>query len=160
MNKLLTITFKLSKLMNAIAGISLSCMMTLTVADVILRYFRMPIVGTYEIVGFLAALVIGFSMPFTSWIRGHVGVDFAIAKMRKGLKNYILISTRIISILLFLLAGIFLFRKAFAFYQNNEVSLTLQVPLYPVACAVGACCFCLSLVLLVDIVKIKRGNYE
>jgi TRAP-type C4-dicarboxylate transport system permease small subunit len=59
-----------------IAGAALAAMMFLTVADVVLRYFKMPIVGTYEIVSMLGAIVIGFAVPQTTLERGHVLMDF------------------------------------------------------------------------------------
>lgn len=43
----------LTRSLNIIAGTALTFMMLLTVADVILRSFRRPIPGTYELVAFL-----------------------------------------------------------------------------------------------------------
>ncbi|MBM4347565.1 MAG: TRAP transporter small permease, partial [Deltaproteobacteria bacterium] len=43
---------KLTRVINFIAGVSLSFIMFLTVADIILRSMRKPIVGTFEIVAF------------------------------------------------------------------------------------------------------------
>jgi hypothetical protein len=40
------------------------------------------------------------------------------------------------------------------------VSLTLQLPFYPVAYGVAVACFVQCLVLLTDVVKITRGEYE
>lgn len=61
-----------SKIMNIIAGIALTVMMLLTVADVLLRSGGHPLIGTYEIVALLMALVIGFAIPQVSLDRGHV----------------------------------------------------------------------------------------
>jgi len=47
------------RFLNIIAGISLTFLMLLTVMDVILRTLRRPIVGTYELVAFSGAGVIG-----------------------------------------------------------------------------------------------------
>ena len=60
---------KISKFLNVIAGISLIFLMLLTIIDVILRtkIFKSPVVGTYELVAFSGAVVIGFSMPLTSY---------------------------------------------------------------------------------------------
>jgi TRAP-type C4-dicarboxylate transport system permease small subunit len=158
--RLLKITLNMSRFMNAIAGITLTFMMMLTVTDVVLRYLRMPILGSYDLVSFSAAVVIGFSLPFTSWVRGHVGVDLLIPYMGKRSRDLTFLSTRIISMALFFLAGIYLFRKAINLHQSGQVSLTLQIPLYPIACGVGICCFCLCLVLIADIIKIIGGEYE
>ncbi len=54
------------------------------VADVILREFKMPIVGTYEIVSLLGAIVIGFAIPQTSLERGHVLMDFLTERLPFG----------------------------------------------------------------------------
>ena len=61
---------QISRYINVVAGIAITFIMLLTVADVILRIFRKPIVGTYELVGFSGAIVIGFAIPLTSWMRG------------------------------------------------------------------------------------------
>jgi TRAP-type C4-dicarboxylate transport system permease small subunit len=84
----------ISRFLNIIAGISLTFLMLLTVGDVILRYFRRPIVGTYELVAFSGAVVIGFSLPFTSWMKGHVNVDFLILRFSQKVRNVFNIITR------------------------------------------------------------------
>ncbi len=62
--------------------------MGLTVMDVILRALRRPILGTYELVAFSGAVVIGFSVPLTSWLRGHIFVDFFILRFSQGKKYF------------------------------------------------------------------------
>ncbi|MCK7469056.1 MAG: TRAP transporter small permease [Desulfosudis oleivorans] len=74
---------RLSGFINVIAGIAITFIMFLTVLDVILRSFRRPIVGTYELVAFSGAVVVGFAIPLTSWMRGHIYVDFFTGKLPK-----------------------------------------------------------------------------
>jgi TRAP-type C4-dicarboxylate transport system permease small subunit len=150
----------LSRLLNLIAGISLSFLMLLTIADVILRYFRRPIVGTYELVAFSGAVVIGFSVPLTSWVRGHVYVDFLILRFSQKTRNIFNILTRCLVIWLFLMIGWNLIKYGMDLYKSGEVSVTLQMPFYPVAYGLGICCFIQCLVLLCDILKILGGKYE
>ena len=150
----------ISRFLNLIAGISLSFLMFLTIADVILRLFRRPIVGTYELVAFSGAVVIGFSVPFTSWVRGHVYVDFLILRFSQKIRNVFNIITRCLVICLFLLIGWNLMKYGMDLYKSGEVSLTLQMPFYPVAYGIGICCFFQCLVLLCDILKIRGGKYE
>lgn len=152
--------FKLSRFLNIIAGITLTFMMLLTVSDVILRFMRRPIVGTYELVAFSGAVVIGFALPYTSWLRGHIFVDFLISRFPKMITNFFNIGTRLLAIGLFLLIGWNLFLYGKDLYRSGEVSLTLQMPFYPVAYGVGVCCFIQSLVLFCDILKIIGGRYE
>jgi len=151
---------KIAKFLNIIAGISLTFLMLLTIADVVLRGFRKPVVGTYELVAFAGAVVIGFSMPLTSYVRQHIFVDFFILKFSLKVRNIFNISTRCLVIALFLLVGWNMFKYARDLQKSGEVSLTLQMPFYPVAYGVGVCCFILCLVFVCDIIKIFKGGYE
>jgi TRAP-type C4-dicarboxylate transport system permease small subunit len=151
---------RISQFLNIIAGISLIFLMSLTIADVILRFFRRPIVGTYELVAFSGAVVIGFSLPFTSWVRGHVYVDFLILKFSQKTRNIFNIVTRCMVIGLFLMIGWNLIKYGMDLYKSGEVSLTLQVPFYPVAYGIAICCFIQCFVILGDILKILKNKYE
>ncbi len=151
---------KLSRFLNIIAGVSLTFLMLLTVMDVILRMLRMPIVGTYELVAFSGAVVIGFAIPLTSWLRAHIFVDFFILKFSQKVRNLFNISTRIMVVVLFGLLGWNLIKFGMDLQKSGEVSLTLQMPFYPVAYGLGFCCFVQCLVLICDILKIAGGEYE
>lgn len=151
---------RLSRWMQAIACIALSFIMLLTVADVVLRLFGHPIVGTFEMVGFGGAIVIGFAIPITSWLRGHIFVDFFCQKFPKAVQNILNGLTRLTGIALFFLIGWNLFGMAFELYKSGEVSLTRQIPFYPIAYGLGVCCFIECLVLICDIFKIIGGKYE
>ena len=150
----------LSRFLNIIAGISLTFLMLLTVMDVILRALKKPIVGTYELVAFSGAVVIGFAVPLTSWVRGHIFVDFLVLKFPKTIKNIFNITTRCLVIILFFLIGWNLIKYGMDLQKSGEVSLTLQMPFYPVAYGVAVACFVQCLVMLCDIVKIFGGEYE
>jgi TRAP-type C4-dicarboxylate transport system permease small subunit len=148
------------RIFNIIAGIALIFMMFLTVCDIVLRFLRMPIVGTYELVAFSGAIVIGFSLPFTSWIKGHVNTDFFILLFPKQKRNIFHVVTRCLGIILFFLTGWNLLLYGRDLYKSGEVSLTLQMPFYPVAYGIGICCFIECLVLFCDILKIIGGKDE
>ena len=150
----------LSGFLNIIAGVALTFLMFLTVADIILRFFKRPIVGTYELVAFSGAVVIGFSLPLTSWLRGHIYVDFFILRFSQKVRSVLNIATRCVVIFLFFLAGWNLVRYGVDLQKSGEVSLTLQMPFYPVVYGVGVACFLQGLVLFGDIVKVLRGPYE
>ena len=150
----------LSRFLNVIAGFSLTFLMLLTVMDVILRTLKKPIVGTYELVAFSGAIVVGFAVPLTSWVRGHIYVDFFILRFSKTARNIFNITTRCLVIVLFFLAGWNLMKFGIDLQKSGEVSLTLQMPFYPVAYGIGICCFIECLVLICDIMKIFGGEYE
>lgn len=152
--------WKLSRLINFISGVTLSFIMFLTVADIILRSFRRPILGTYEIVAFSGAVVIGFSVPFTTWVRGHVYTDFLILRFSKKIRNVFNIFTRCLGIWLFFMIGWEMIKHGIDLKKAGEVSPTLTMPFYPVAYGLGFGCFIQCLALLCDILKIFGGKYE
>ena len=150
----------ISRFLNIIAGISLTFLMLLTIADVILRGFKSPVPGTYEMVAFAGAVVIGFSLPRTSWLRAHIFVDFFILKFSQKGRDIFNIATRCVVIVLFFLIGWNLIKFGIDLQKSGEVSLTLQMPFYPIAYGVGVCCFIHCLVMVCDIVKISGGKYD
>ncbi len=155
-----SIVYVLSRAMEVIAGIFLVFMMLLTTCDVILRAFGRPIIGTYEMVAFSGGIVIGFSVPITSWVRGQIFVDFFYQKFSKKVQDLFNYITRVMSIILFIFTGINLIKMATDMYRSGEVSLTLQLPFYPIAYGIGFAFFVQVLVLIIDIAKIAGGEYE
>jgi TRAP-type C4-dicarboxylate transport system permease small subunit len=150
----------ISKILNIIAGIAVTVMMLLTVADVLLRAGGHPIIGTYEIVALLLALVIGFGIPQVSLDRGHVYMDFLLEKFSKRGKKMMNTITRLFCIILFLPLGYNLFNVGARFHASGEVSATIKIPFYPVAYGVAVCCLLECCVFIFDIVRVWRGQYE
>lgn len=149
-----------SKVLNIVAGISVTVMMLLTVADVLLRAWGAPIIGTYEIVTLLLALVVGFGIPQVSLDRGHVYMEFLLQKFTKRGKDMMNVLTRILCLALFAFIGINLFSVGAGFRASGEVTATVQLPFYPVAYGVAVCCLLECCVFIFDIVRIWRGEYE
>lgn len=151
---------RISRSANMIAGISLLALMLLTVSDVVLRAFKSPIVGAYEMVCFLGALVFGLSLTFTSWLRKHIVVDFLTVKLPARARGGLNIATRCLSIALFLMAGWHLILYTIDLQRTGEVSPTLHIPFYPFSFVIGCCCLIQCLVHIADIGKILGGTYE
>ena len=160
MQKLLNSVYKVSKGLNVVAAAMLAFMILLTVADVILRSARAPIVGTYEIVGLLCAILISFAIPFTTWKRGHIRVDFFLEMLPPKARGIVNIAAKCLGIGLFVLIGWNLIVFGMDLAQAGEVTPTRHIPFYPVLYGIGACCLFECIVLFGDIVKIIRGEYE
>jgi TRAP-type C4-dicarboxylate transport system permease small subunit len=150
MKTIVSIIHSLSRLMYGIAGLALAGIVFLTMADVILREFKLPIIGTYEIVSLLGAVVIGFAIPQTSLERGHVLMDFLTERLGLGGRKIFHFLARLLAIVTFLIIGWNLLSLGNDFYQTGQVSLTLKIPEYPVAYGIGVCCFIECLVLATD----------
>jgi TRAP-type C4-dicarboxylate transport system permease small subunit len=151
---------KINYWLNSVSEVLLFLMMMLTVADVILRSFDSPIVGTYELVAMIGALIVGFSVPQTSWDKGHVFVDFMIENRSAAVKNSFFIVTRIIGIATILILSWNLYAKATYLHKTGEVSMTLHVPFYPVAYILSFCFLIEGFTLLTDIFKIFNSGEE
>ncbi|GAB6095519.1 hypothetical protein JCM14469_17710 [Desulfatiferula olefinivorans] len=117
--------------LNILSGLCVVAMMTLTCADVVLRLFRYPIPGTYELVGFLGALAASFALAKTSLERGHIAVGFLIERLPDGIRTQV---DRINNLILSGLFGMIAWHaliEAHTSRHNQEVSMTLQMPIHP-----------------------------
>jgi len=150
----------LSRGFAVIGAASLILVMALTILDVILRAFGRPIIGTYEMVALGGGVAIGFSLPFSSWMKDHVMVDFFVSGLARGPRVAFRTATRVLAIGFFALLGWNLLRFGADLRMNGEVSPTLQIPFYPVAWGLGICSFVQCLVLLADILKAFGGIDE
>jgi TRAP-type C4-dicarboxylate transport system permease small subunit len=149
-----------SRVLAAVAGASLTFLMLLTIADVVLRIFGHPIVGTYELVAMSGALAVGLAMPVTSWMRGHIYVDSFVAKLGPAGRATFAIVTRAMVLVLFGLMGWNLLKYAMDLRKAGEVSATLRIPFYPVALAVGLSCFVQCLVIVGDVIRLLTEKPE
>ena len=154
------VLLRVSKILSYIGGAALTFMMLLTVADVILRAGGRPILGTYEIVSFSLAIVIGFTIPQVSLDRGHVFMEIVLDKVSERAKAILNTFTRILCIILFAVIGYNLFLVGNELVTSGEVSSTLKLPFYPIAYGVGVCCFIECFVFIFDIIRIWRGENE
>jgi len=158
--KLSSIVRVLSRVMYFVAGIALTAMMLLTVADVVLRMFKRPIVGTYELVGLLGAVAIGFAIPQTSRVHGHVLMDFVTTKLPAALQKVFLVITRLLGITIFSIIAWNLWILGSDYVKTSETTLTLQFPLYPVAYGIAICCFIECVVLFIEMLEVGKQEME
>jgi TRAP-type C4-dicarboxylate transport system permease small subunit len=147
-----------TRILDLIGSAALTLMMLLTVTDVVMRTFGHPIIGTYEIVGLLLSVVIGFTIPKVSYDEGHVFMDVLLDRLRPAQRNVLVIFTRILCLLLFFSIGCKLISAGNEFRTSGQVSPTLQLPFYPFAYGVAICCFIECLVFCNAIVKTWRNQ--
>jgi TRAP-type C4-dicarboxylate transport system permease small subunit len=133
-----------------IAAVAIFFMMALTCADVILRLFRMPIPGTYEIVSFMGAVAVSFAIAHTSVEKGHVAVSLVVQLLPKRAQDVIESILAALGIILFALIAWQSVLYGLDCQSSGEVSLTLQLPFYPIIYGVALGAGVVCLVLLVD----------
>jgi len=155
--KLVTI---LTRKFNWVAAGGIIIMMLLTSADVVLRLFRHPIPGTYDIVCMLGVVVISFSLAYTSAEKGHIAVEFLVQKLPPRVQAGIAVFNNFFATILFALIGWQSIAYASSLKENGEVSLTLQMPLHPFVYGISVGCGLLCLVLTLEMIKSFRKMVE
>jgi TRAP-type C4-dicarboxylate transport system permease small subunit len=156
MKRLFDVWRKVGISTHAFAGLILTIMFLVTLAEVTMRFVWKPIPGTYELISFLGGLVIGFSVPRTSQMEGHVNVDFMVVKMPEPQKKIINAATRLMAMLFFALIGSSLTSIGLDLHTTKEVSQTLKVPYYPVAFGLGLAFLIQAAQYFLDIFKYLR----
>ena len=153
---------KIAKAFDVIAAFALVCMMGLTCADVILRLFRHPIHGTYEMVSFLGVIAVSFAIAHTSAEKGHVSVNLLVRLLPQKTQA---ILELIVALFSTALLGVISWRAviyAEKLRMSGEVSPTLQLPFYPIvlglAVASAMACFVLLTNVFAAFEKITTGN--
>ncbi len=130
MNNISKTLDKFSGLLKIIGATALTAMMLLTVVDVIGRFFKYPIFGSVELVGFLATIVVAAALPYTYKVDGHVGVEILVRLLSKKTQLIIDLFTRSLSLVLFGLVTWQMFLYAMDIRKTGEVSMNLEFPIY------------------------------
>ena len=87
-----------SNKMKAVGAICLVGMTFLTCADVVGRFFRHPIFGSVEIVGYMATLAVAMALPYTHQVKGHIGVEILVRMVPEKVQTVIDIFTGFLSL--------------------------------------------------------------
>ncbi|HHT45935.1 MAG TPA: TRAP transporter small permease [Firmicutes bacterium] len=149
----------ISKVFDKIAGWCMVATMALIVGNILLRsLIKQPILGTYEYVGFLTALIIGLSLAYCAVQNGHIAVTFIAEKFSPGVQYVITVIIDIISFIFLSLATWHTGKYAYSMILSGEVSPTTKMPFYPFIYLVTLGLFMLSLVILFKLIEyIRKG---
>ena len=168
------ITERVSHWFNWVAGVGLVAMMSLVVANVLLRntarvevgwfpdwlngLFRSvsPITGTVEMVGFLGVLVAAFAIAYTFITGGHVAIDYIVDKAPPRFRAVITALTSFIGMVLFALIAWQSVLLAGNLMASGEVSPTRKIPFYPFVWGIALSCIPVAVLLLLDTIKAIR----
>ncbi len=148
-----TLSRILNKLLVFLGGLFLVAMIVLTCANIISRLIWVPIIGTFELMGFFGALVTAFALGYTQVKRGHIAVDVLVNTFPNHVKKIIQTISDLICCIFFLMAAWQLAIKATTLLKTGEVTETLQVIYYPFTYAVAFGCLVLALTLLTELIR-------
>jgi TRAP-type C4-dicarboxylate transport system permease small subunit len=161
MTKILYVsTSILAKGLETISGVTLLCVVALTMADIVGRFFGKPVIGTYELVSAAGGLVVSFAMPISIMEKKHVVIDLIPERVSIHFKMGLHIVTRLIAATLFGLLAWSFMRMGEDLRSTREVSSILQLPLHPLAYGMGGAFLGVWLALIDDLCKFKRFREE
>ena len=144
---------RFSKWCNWLSCAAVLLMMCVIITNVILRFFNMTILGTYEYVELISAVIISFGLAHTGVIKGHVAVDLVLRRFSERAQAVV---ETIIAILALGVCGIVTWRLAQFGYQNFKLNLateTMAIPLYPFNLMIAFGFLVFLFVLISDIMK-------
>lgn len=140
---------KVSILLDKLAGMCIFAVMLLVVSNIIFRVvFSKPILGTYELVGFLTALGIALALAYCAFQDGHIAVSFIMEYFPKRLQAVISVLTNTTALLFWSLTVWYTGRFAHTTMMNGTVSPTAEIPIYPFIYLVALGLLGLSLVII------------
>ena len=147
----------MDKLLYVIAGVVLSCMILLTLFDVILRNFGHPITGSMEFIQYGGAIVFGFSIPYGTMLGAQVIVDIITEKLGPRKKRIIKVLTRCVGILLFLFIAYNFLVYGIDVQKTGERTASFKIPYYPFAFALSFSFILQSFTIAWDLIKTVKG---
>lgn len=136
--------------LNWVSAAALAVMMLLTTLDVVLRLFKSSVPGTYEIVALLGAVVASCALGYTSVEKGHIAVDFLVMRFSPKTQALVGAANAMLAAALFAVVTWHSVIYGMDLLSTGQVSLTVQIPIYPFVFGVAAGCGLLTLVLIVE----------
>ena len=149
MGKFEAIIRSLSKWCDYIARVALVLMALIVVLNILSRIVWQSLPGTYEIAGYLGAVMLGFAMAHTGALDRYVDIALVVERFSKRTQAIIGGIIGILCFGLFMLAAVYSINLTIDLWQAKELSPTLRFPYFPLVGVVGFGCFLLSLALLV-----------
>lgn len=147
---------EVSEKLNTLASISVIVVMIITVVDVLLRRFMMPIPGAYDLISLISSFIISFSLGYTSVQKGHIAVEFIFQKLpEKAARIVASVNDLCVSVFCAVVCWQSL-SFAIRSMRAGEVSPTIKMPFYPFIFGIAIGAFLLSIVLFVNFLRELR----
>jgi TRAP-type C4-dicarboxylate transport system permease small subunit len=141
----------LTKYCDRIAQAAVMAMMLLVAGDITLRVMWRPIPGTYDVVGFIGAVLVSFSIAYCAVKKGHIFVELVVARFPQRAQAIVDIFTGVLSLAIFALITWQCLILAKDMWKVGQVSMSALIPFYPYIYGVAFGCALLCLVILVDL---------
>lgn len=154
MDQLTGFVGRFSRAMDRIAGFCMVTAMVLVVSNILLRaLFNRPILGTYDYVVLLNAVMIGLALAYCAVQNGHIAVGFLVERLPSRAQTAIDIVMNIAALTFWALCAWQIAVYAGMMAASGVVSPTSQIPVYPFIYLLALGILALSLVILARTVQ-------
>lgn len=151
---------QLSARLSQIAQVGLFLVMLLIVSNIILRRVALPIPGTIELVEILGAIILGCSIAYCLYKRGHIFVNVLVRKLPIRGQAFVDIFTHIAMLATTSLLAWNTFLYAERMYNRGLATGHLGIPIWPINTLVGLGFAIMALVILNELLKAFYTAYK
>ena len=144
---------KICKVFNNLGGVVLASLVILIVINIIGRFIKRPIMGSYEAVQYGFALIVCFAVAYTAVKEKHIDIALVYDKYPQKLKTAIDIISQLLGICIFMIITWRLSADGIEGYVVGETSSTLGLPVFIFQFALALGFALLSLVLIMNLWK-------
>jgi TRAP-type C4-dicarboxylate transport system permease small subunit len=134
-------------------GVSLLALTLLATSNVVLRIFRVPVGGTYEVVSFLGAIVTAGALGHTQKRKDHIVVDILSDRFPAPVKRLLDRVSYVLILAFFSVVSWQTFVYGARLLRTGELSETLKFAYHPFVFLVGFGFAVLALTVLLDLVE-------
>lgn len=140
------------------ACVVLFATMVMAVFNMIGRPLKVPVQGSFELMGLGGALIVALTLGYSQESRTHISVDILFNAFPARLKTICIAVGDLLCAAFFGIAAWQMARFGLKIYTTGEVSETLGLPVYAVVFLVAAGLAALALTQLVMVMAAKGGR--
>ena len=160
LNAVEKISFLVNRLLMVVGAMALLLLMLLPTANVLLRMGGMPFKGSYEISGFLGAVITALALGDTQRRKDHVAVDLFDRHFPASV-NRVLDGIRYaVCVVFFSLVAWRVFLWGSTLARKGEVSETLKMVFHPFVYCVAFGFVMMVVVLLLDFIRVFIPRHQ
>lgn len=142
-----------SYLMLAVAGLALLGVVGLVFTNIVMRQLQGSITGVAEMVGWMTAIIISFSLPYAQRQKAHIDLDVVTSHLPTRLQRIVYVMGSALALVFFIMVAYKVCGYGLTVMNRDSLSPTLRVPYHGFIFAVslGLVAFCLTL--LADVLR-------
>ena len=141
--------YPIVRFIDKLSWIMLFALMIMTALDLILRNFsNTSVLGSVELTELMMVIIVFCSIAQCEADDGHIRIELIMDKFGPKVRNFADIITQTVCTIIFALMSISIFRHAANMKEYGEVTMDLNLPLYPFVYIAFFGSFIMALVLL------------